>query len=90
MSASSFALGITLAFHSPVAIVPTDVSEEASTVDFKVLPLSVPAAAVTVIAAEPSKFTPLIALGVVNVAADPVVLALITANLSLIAADVIM
>ena len=68
---------------------PTDVSEEATTVDFKVLPLSVPAAAVTVIAAEPSKFTPLIALGVVNVAADPVVLAFIAANLSLIAADVI-
>ena len=37
------------------------------------VPDKVVAAAVTVTAAEPSKFTPLIALGVVSVAAEPVV-----------------
>jgi hypothetical protein len=52
-----------------VAKVPTAVSELVTTLEFKVLPLNVPAAAVTVIAADPSKLTPFIALAVVNVAA---------------------
>jgi len=56
-----------------VAIVPTEVKLEAVTPEARVAPDNVPAAAVTVIAADPSKFTPLIALGVVNVAAEPVV-----------------
>ena len=49
--------------------VPTDVNEDAVTPDANVAPDRVPAAAVTVIAAEPSKFTPLIALAVANVVA---------------------
>jgi len=54
--------------------VPTEVKEEAVTVAFKVFPLNVPAAAVTVMSAVPSKLTPLIALAVakaVAVAASP-------------------
>ena len=47
-----------------LAIVPSEVSEEAVTPDASVLPLSVLAAAVTVIAAVPSKLTPLIARAV--------------------------
>ena len=62
---------ISVAFHTPVAIVPTLVKEEFITVDLRVLPDNVPAAAVTVIAADPLKSTPFIALAVVNVAADP-------------------
>lgn len=58
---------------APVAVsaarVPTDVSEEVTTVAFKVVPVSVPAAAVTVIAAVPSKFTPLMARAVASAAA---------------------
>jgi len=53
--------------------VPTEVSEELTTVELSVVPVSVPAAAVTVISAEPLNATPLIFLDVVSVAADPVV-----------------
>ena len=53
--------------------VPTDVSDELTTVEFRVVPVRVPAAAVTVMSALPLKETPLINLGVVKVAADPVV-----------------
>ena len=55
--------------------VPTDVRDDAVTPAARVAPESVPAAAVTVIGAVPSKFTPFIALGVckaVAVAALPV------------------
>ena len=57
--------------------VPTLVRLDAVTFDARVAPVSVPAAAATVIAAVPSKFTPLIARAVCNavaVAALPVVL----------------
>ena len=57
--------------------VPTDVSEEETTVDFNTVPDRVLASAVTVMAVEPSKLTPFIALVVaslVAVAAFPVVL----------------
>ena len=57
-----------------VGVKPKDNNEEAVTLGANVVPVTVPAAAVTVIAALPSKATPLIALGVVSVAADPVVL----------------
>lgn len=57
----------------PVVATPIEVRLEAVTLLFRVAPVSVPAAAVTVMAAEPSKFVPLIARGVVNVAALPVV-----------------
>ena len=59
------------------AIVPSEVSDEAVTPLASVLPLSVAALAVTVIAADPSKSTPLMARAVckaVAVAALPVVL----------------
>lgn len=70
--------------HTPVVIVPTDVSEDAKIVEFSevlvaeptTVPVSVSPAAVTVIAAVPSKFVPLMALAVakaVAVAALPVV-----------------
>ncbi len=52
---------------------PVEVIDVPTTVDLSVVPDKVPAAAVTVIAAEPSKSTPLIALAVVSVAAEPVV-----------------
>jgi hypothetical protein len=55
---------------------PTVVREEVTTLLLSVVPVSVPAAAVTVIAAVPSKFVPLIARAVaraVAVAALPVV-----------------
>ena len=52
---------------------PTLVSEEPNTVDLIEVPLNVGPAAVIVIAAEPLKSTPLIALAVVSVAAEPVV-----------------
>ena len=58
----------------PSAILaPKDVRLDAVTELFSVAPVSVPAAAVTVIGADPSKFVPLIARGVVRVAAEPVV-----------------
>ena len=52
---------------------PTLVSEEPNIVDLREVPLNVGPAAVIVIAAEPLKSTPLIALAVVSVAAEPVV-----------------
>ena len=55
----------------PAFKAPTVVNEEVSTDDLIVVPDKDDAAAVTVIAAEPSKSTPLIALAVVNVAAEP-------------------
>ena len=51
------------------AIVPSEVNELAVTPLARVAPVKVPAAAVTVIAAEPSKFTPLIALAVAKAVA---------------------
>jgi hypothetical protein len=60
---------IAVPFQTPEVIVPTLVKLEVTTVDFNVVPVKVLASAVTVIAAEPSKFTPLIARGVVKVAA---------------------
>ena len=51
------------------AIVPTEVNEEANTSDFNVAPVSVPAAAVTVMAWLPLKSTPFIALAVFKVSA---------------------
>jgi hypothetical protein len=53
------------------ASVPTLVKEEAKTLDAKVAPVNVPAAAVTVMSAEPLKDTPLINLGVARVVAVP-------------------
>ena len=56
--------------------VPTDVKDELTTVLFKVVPDNVPASAITVIFAEPSKSVPLIVFDVTNlvaVAAFPVV-----------------
>jgi hypothetical protein len=50
-------------------MVPTVVREEVTTVDFRVFPDKVPAAAVTVTGAEPSKLTPLIALAVASAVA---------------------
>ena len=52
-----------------MAIVPTLVNEELTTVFFNVVPVNVPAAAVTVTSAEPSKETPLIVLEVSNLSA---------------------
>src|SRR6185437_14499171 len=46
--------------------VPTDVKEDVTTVEFRVVPVRVPAAAVTVMSALPLKETPLINLGVVK------------------------
>ena len=57
----------------PESKAPTDVAEVVTTVDLSSVPDKVPASAVTVIAAEPSKSTPLIALAVVSAAAVPVV-----------------
>ena len=45
---------------APVARVPIDVSDEAVTPELRVLPVRVPAAAVTVMLAVPSKEVPLI------------------------------
>jgi hypothetical protein len=50
-------------------MVPTEVNDEDSTLLASVAPVSVPAAAVTVIAAVPSKFTPFIARGVASAVA---------------------
>jgi hypothetical protein len=55
--------------------VPTLVKLDVTIVELSVVPVNVPAAAVTVIADDPSKFTPLIATGLANfvaVAALPV------------------
>ena len=49
--------------------VPTEVKEEETTVEFKVVPVRVPALAVTVISALPLKLTPLIFLAVCKVVA---------------------
>ena len=57
------------------ASVPTDVRDEVRTVAASAVPVKVLAAAETVIAAEPSKFTPLIARGVVSVFAVVAVVA---------------
>ena len=51
--------------------VPTLVREEVVTDEFSVVPESVPAAAVTVMSAEPLKETPLISLAVCKTVADP-------------------
>ncbi len=53
--------------------VPTDVRLLAVTPDARVVPVSVPAAAVTVMSALPLKLTPLMLRAVVSVAAEPVV-----------------
>ena len=60
-------------FQVPIVIVPSDVKDDAVTPDARVPPVSVPAAAVTVMFADPLKLVPLIVRGVVNVAALPVV-----------------
>ena len=62
-----FAIGVPC--HTPVTIVPTAVNEDVTTLLASVVPVSVPAAAGTVIAALPSKLTPLIARAVANVVA---------------------
>ena len=56
-----------------VVNVPTEVRDDAVTPEASVAPDRVPAAAVTVISAEPLKATPLMFLDVVRVAAEPVV-----------------
>ena len=53
-------MAIGVPFHTPLVIVPTLVKFELTTLLAKVVPVNVPAAAVTVISAEPSKATPLI------------------------------
>ncbi len=62
-------MALVVPFHTPVGFLPTEVSEEAVTPEFNVFPVNVPAAAVTVIAAVPSKTTPLIALAVAKAVA---------------------
>jgi len=64
-----YAFAIPVPCQTPVAIVPTDVRDDPTTVAARDVPDNVPAAAVTVIAADPSKFTPLIARAVANVVA---------------------
>lgn len=51
------------------AKVPTEVNEELTTFEFKVVPVNVPAAAVKVISEEPSKAVPLIFLDAANLVA---------------------
>jgi hypothetical protein len=53
----------------PLVKVPTLVSEDETTVLFNVVPVNVPAAAVTVILADPSKLVPLIVRAVARVVA---------------------
>jgi hypothetical protein len=65
----NFEYAIAVAFQTPVAIVPTDVSDDAVTFDARVVPVRVPAAAVTIISSEPLKAIPLIFLGVCSVVA---------------------
>mgnify|MGYP003348102075 CR=1 FL=1 len=60
---------MTLACQVPVASVPTEVKLEETTEELRVVPERVPASAVTVIAAVPSKDTPLIALAVARAVA---------------------
>jgi hypothetical protein len=57
-----------LPFTSNEVSVPTLVKLEPVTVDFKVVPVKVPASAVTVISPVPSNATPLMFLGVINFA----------------------
>ena len=52
-----------------LAKVPTEVNDELRTVGFKIVPVNVPAAAVTVISVAPSKAVPLIFLEVANLVA---------------------
>jgi hypothetical protein len=54
-----------------LAIVPSDVSEDAVTPDARVAPVSVPASAATVMSALPLKLTPLMLRAVSNVVAVP-------------------
>jgi hypothetical protein len=71
-----FAIAIDVPFQTPVAIVPTLVKLELTTVEFRVVPVRVPAADVTVIFPLPSKLVPLMVLAfckTVAVAALPVV-----------------
>ena len=63
------ATAIVVPFHTPVAIVPREVSEEDTTVALRAVPVRVPAAAVTVMSAEPLKLTPLMFLAVCKVVA---------------------
>lgn len=69
-----------LSCKGPVTVrvfkVPVDVRELAVTLEAKVVPVRVLAAAVTVMSALPLKETPLMSLGVVRVAADVAVVAL--------------
>ena len=51
--------------------VPTEVNEDETTLEARVVPVRVPAAAVTVMLAEPLKDTPLIVRGVWRVVAVP-------------------
>ena len=51
------ATAMSVAFQTPVAMVPTLVKEDAVTPELSVVPVSVPAAAVTVIFAVPSNDT---------------------------------
>ena len=57
----------------PLVTVPKLVNDDAVTPELSVEPVRVPAAAVTVIAAEPSKLTPLIARAVAKTVAAPAV-----------------
>ena len=66
-----FATAIVVPFQTPVAIVPTLVSEDAVTPAANVAPVSVPAAAVTVMFAVPSNEVPFIVLAVCNAVAVP-------------------
>ena len=50
--------------------VPTDVNDDVTTVEFNVVPVSVPAAAVTVMLVDPSKAVPLMVLPGLKVEAD--------------------
>ena len=73
---------------------PTLVSEEAVTPEFKVLPDKVPAAAVMVIGAEPLKSTPLMARAVARMVAVPAlpvtlpVMGLVTVRLARVPTEV--
>ena len=69
------AIAISVALQIPLVIVPTLVKLEPVTVDFSVVPVNVPASAVTVMSAEPSNATPLmffVAASFVAVLALPV------------------
>ena len=62
-------LPITEPLHVPLVIVPTLVKLDPVTVDFNVVPVTVPASAVTVISELPLKAIPLMFLEVANVVA---------------------